>query len=321
MLPSGPHEEDNAGMTEAGGESVNAGGEDVWTVGRLLTWTTDWLASRGSDSPRLDAEVLLAAVRGCPRIMLYTAFDEPVDEQRRGQFRELIRRRGDGEPVAYLVGKREFFSLDFKVTPATLIPRPETEGLVVRLLDICKQRSAAAPAPRVIDVGTGSAAVAVAVAKHLPAARVVATDCSEDALAVAAVNVEGHGVGDQVQLVACDLFDHSATAGSWDVIVSNPPYVREDEFAGLAPDVRLHEPRQALVGGPTGCEVIERLLPGAAARLTAGGWLLIEVGPSTAERAAALVAATPGLVVEPTLADATGLPRIIQARADGSVCP
>ena len=311
-------------MTETDGQSVAKavakGSPDDWTVGRLLTWTTDWLASRGSESPRLDAEVLLAAVKGCPRIMLYTAFDESVDERRRAQFRELVRRRGEGEPVAYLVGKREFFSLDFKVTPATLIPRPETEGLVVRLLDICRQMPDTCT-PRVIDVGTGSGAVAVAVAKQCQSAHVLATDCSEAALAVAASNVERHGVGERVQLIACDLLEHPATAGRWDVIVSNPPYIREDEYDGLAPDVRRHEPRQALVGGPTGCELIERLLPAAAARLVAGGWLLIEVGPSTVERAAALVADTPGLVGEVTLSDAVGLPRIIQARADGSVCP
>lgn len=294
--------------------AASAAEGEVWTVGRLLTWTTDWLGKRGSESPRLDAEVLLAAVRGCQRIMLYTAFDEPVDEAMRGRFRELIRRRGEGEPVAYLVGEKEFFSLPFTVTPATLIPRPETEGLVVRLLDLCKQRAVAAP--RILDVGTGSGAIAVTLAKQLPTASLVATDCSEAALAVAAVNAERHGVADRVRCVACDLLEHPATAGSWDFIVSNPPYVREDEFNGLPPDVRLHEPRQALVGGPTGCEVIERLLPAAAARLAPGGWLLIEVGPSTAAAAAGLIAATAGLVAEPTLRDAAGLPRIVQARAE-----
>ncbi len=294
--------------------AASPAGEEVWTVGRLLTWTTEWLGKRGSESPRLDAEVLLAAVRGCQRIMLYTAFDEPVNEAMRGRFRELIRRRGEGEPVAYLVGEKEFFSLPFTVTPATLIPRPETEGLVVRLLDLCKQRAVAAP--RILDVGTGSGAIAVTLAKQLPTANLVATDCSEAALAVAAVNAERHGVADRVRCVACDLLEHPATAGSWDFIVSNPPYVREDEFNGLPPDVRLHEPRQALVGGPTGCEVIERLLPAAAARLAPGGWLLIEVGPSTAAAAAGLIAATAGLVAEPTLRDAAGLLRIVQARAE-----
>jgi release factor glutamine methyltransferase len=287
---------------------------EVWTVGRLLTWTTDWLGKRGSESPRLDAEVLLAAVRGCQRIMLYTAFDEPVDETLRGRFRELIRRRGEGEPVAYLVGEKEFFSLPFTVTPATLIPRPETEGLVVRLLDLCKQRAVAAP--RILDVGTGSGAIAVTLATQLAAANLVATDCSEAAVAVAAANAERHGVADRVHCVAGDLLEHPATAGSWDFIVSNPPYVREDEFSSLPPDVRLHEPRQALVGGATGCEVIERLLPTVAARLAPGGWLLIEVGPSTAAAAAGLIAATAGLVAEPTLRDAAGLPRIVQARAE-----
>lgn len=294
--------------------AASAAEGEVWTVGRLLTWTTDWLGKRGSESPRLDAEVLLAAVRGCQRIMLYTAFDEPVDETLRGRFRELIRRRGEGEPVAYLVGEKEFFSLPFTVTPATLIPRPETEGLVVRLLDLCKQRAVAAP--RILDVGTGSGAIAVTLAKQLATANLVATDCSEAAVAVAAANAKRHGVADRVQCVACDLLEHPATAGSWDFIVSNPPYVREDEFASLPPDVRLHEPRQALVGGPTGCEVIERLLPAAAARLASGGWLLIEVGPSTAVAAAERIAATAGLVAEPTLRDAAGLPRIVQARAE-----
>ena len=118
----------------------NSGDEgNVWTVGRLLTWTTEWLGTRGSDSPRLDAEVLLAFVRSCPRILLYTAFDEVVDGEERQQFRELVRRRGQGEPVAYLVGIKEFFSISLKVTPATLIPRPETEGLVVRALDVWRQ--------------------------------------------------------------------------------------------------------------------------------------------------------------------------------------
>ena len=140
--------------------------EDVWTVGRLLTWTTDWLAGKGSDSPRLDAEVLLAHVRGCPRIALYTAFDDVVDEAGRTRFRGLVKRRGEGEPVAYLVGSREFFSLALAVSPAVLIPRPETEGLVVRAIDLCRHLES----PRIADVGTGSGAIAVALAKHLPKA-------------------------------------------------------------------------------------------------------------------------------------------------------
>lgn len=284
--------------------------DDAWTVGRLLTWTTDWLGAREAESPRLDAEVLLAHVRGCPRIALYTAFDEPVADAERARFRELVKRRGEGEPVAYLVGTREFFSLPFQVTPAVLVPRPETEGLVVRVLDLCK----AAAAPRIADVGTGSGVIAVTLAKHLPAATFVATDTSAAALAVARANAQRHGVADRIEFVECDLLADPRAAGPWDVIVSNPPYVRDDEFAALPRDVRDHEPRGALVAGPTGVEVVARLAAAAAGRLVAGGWLVVEIGPTVAAAAEAALAAVPGLTPGPTLKDLAGHARIVQAR-------
>src|SRR5436309_1823881 len=156
---------------------------ESWTVLRLLTWTTDYLKSHGSENPRLDAEVLLAHARGCERIMLYTAFDQVVDESTRAKFRELVKQRAEDTPVAYLVGKREFYSLSFRVTPDVLIPRPETEFVVVAALDALKgsgftvQGSAdSVQNPFVADVGTGSGAIAVAIAKHAPQSRVVATD-------------------------------------------------------------------------------------------------------------------------------------------------
>ena len=284
--------------------------DDVWTVGRLLTWTTDWLGTKGAEAPRLDAEVLLAHVRGCPRIALYTAFDTPVADAERGRFRELVKRRGEGEPVAYLVGSREFFSLPFIVTKDVLIPRPETEGLVVRTIDLLKD----AAAPRIIDVGTGSGAIAVTLAKQLPKARLVATDISPAALAVAKANAERHGVADRIEFVECDLLADPRTAGPWDVIVSNPPYVREDEYPARPRDVREHEPKSALVAGPTGAEIVARLAAEAAERLAPGGWLLVEIGPSTVAAAEAAIAAQPGLTAGPTLKDMAGLPRIVQAR-------
>jgi len=284
--------------------------DDVWTVGRLLTWTTDWLGARGSDAPRLDAEVLLAHVRGCPRIALYTAFDTPVADAERARFRELVKRRGEGEPVAYLVGSREFFSLPFTVTKDVLIPRPETEGLVVRSLDLVKS----AAAPRIADVGTGSGAIAVTLAKQLPRATLVATDIAPAALAVAQANAERHGVAERITFVECDLLADPRAAGPWDVIVSNPPYVREDEYPALPRDVRDHEPKTALVAGPTGVEIVTRLAAEAAERLAPGGWLLVEIGPSTAAAAEAALAAQAGLVPGPTLKDLAGLPRIVQAR-------
>lgn len=284
--------------------------DDVWTVGRLLTWTTDWLGTKGAEAPRLDAEVLLAHVRGCPRIALYTAFDTPVADAERARFRELVKRRGEGEPVAYLVGSREFFSLPFTVTKDVLIPRPETEGLVVRALDLLKD----AAAPRIIDVGTGSGAIAVTLAKQLPRAMIVATDIAPAALAVAKANAERHGVADRIELVECDLLADPRAAGPWDVIVSNPPYVREDEYPALPRDVRDHEPKSALVAGPTGVEIVARLAGEAAERLAAGGWLLVEIGPSTVVAAEAALASQPELTAGPTLKDMAGLPRIVQAR-------
>jgi len=291
---------------------------DVWTVGRLLTWTTDWLKARGSESPRLDAEVLLAWVRGCPRIALYTAFDVPVGDDERARFRALVKRRGDGEPVAYLVGSREFFSLPFAVSPAVLVPRPETEGLVIRALDLCQAAVQAGVArPRILDVGTGSGAIVITLAKRLPQAECVATDISAQALAVARDNAQRHAVAERVDFVECDLLADPRAAGPWHLIVSNPPYVREDEFESLPRDVRLHEPRTALVAGPTGVEVIGRLVVAAAEQLVAGGWLLVEVGPATAAAAEELVAAQAGLVPAATIKDNAGLPRIVQARRGG----
>ncbi|NBT12097.1 MAG: peptide chain release factor N(5)-glutamine methyltransferase [Planctomycetia bacterium] len=284
--------------------------DDAWTVGRLLNWTTEWLGGKGSDSPRLDAEVLLAHVRGCPRIMLYTAFDTPVGDVERARFRELVKRRGEGEPVAYLVGSREFFSLPFTVGPAVLVPRPETEGLVVRVIDLCKPLSA----PRVVDVGTGSGAIAVALAKHLPTARLTATDVSPPALAVARENALRHGVAERTEFIECDLLADPRAAGPWDIVVSNPPYVRDDEFESLPRDVRLHEPKGALVAGPTGVEVIARLASSAVERLAPGGWLVVEIGPTIATAAEAAIAAVAGLEPGPTLKDLAGLPRIVQAR-------
>jgi release factor glutamine methyltransferase len=287
---------------------------DVWTVGRLLAWTTDWLATRGRESPRLDAEVLLASVRGCPRIALYTAFDVPVGEAERTRFRELVKRRGNGEPVAYLVGSREFFSLPFAVPPAVLVPRPETEGLVVRVLDLCRAAGEAGARSRILDVGTGSGAIAVTLAKHLPQAEIVAGDVSTAALDVARGNAARHGVADRVEFVESDLLDHPRLAGPWDVIVSNPPYVREDEFDALPRDVRMHEPRGALVAGPTGVEVVGRLAAAAATRLAPGGWIVVEIGPAVAAASAALLAAESALEPGPTLKDLAGLQRIVQAR-------
>jgi release factor glutamine methyltransferase len=286
---------------------------EAWTVGRLLSWTADYLAQHGSDSSRLDAEVLLAESLECERIELYTTFDHVPAEKARDAFRELVRRRAAGMPVAYLVGRREFYSLSFRVTPDVLIPRPETEFLVMALVDLARER----PADQEIaicDVGTGSGNIAVSVAKHLPSARVTAVDSSPAALEVAGTNAAQHGVQSRIELIQSDLFSAVPQERRFDFVVSNPPYVRESEIESLPRDVRDYEPREALVAGPLGTEVIQRLAPQAAERLSAGGHLLLEIHPALHDEVRALVEADGRFEPASTVKDLAQLPRVIQAK-------
>jgi release factor glutamine methyltransferase len=283
-----------------------------WTVGRLLQWTADYLKGRGADSPRLDAEILLAHALGCQRIQLYTTFEDSPKDAERAAFRELVRQRAEGTPVAYLVGRKEFYSLSFKVGPGVLIPRPETELIVVTLLDLVKQRGDSSP-PEIADVGTGSGILAVTLAKHLPAARVVATDRSKAALSIVEENARQHGVTDRVQCIECDLLGGVDAATQFDFIVSNPPYVSSAEYGKLPRDVRDFEPREALLAGPKGTEVIERLIEQAATRLRPGGRLLIEISPMIHIAVQECLSATAGLHSGPTIKDLARLPRVVQA--------
>jgi release factor glutamine methyltransferase len=285
----------------------------AWTVGRLLKWTTDYLQSHGSDSPRLDAEVLLAEILQCPRIQLYTAFDNEPGEEERAAFRELIRRRAEGVPVAYLVGHREFYSLDFRVTPDVLIPRPETELLVVALLDLAKAHSAGAKL-KIADVGTGSGIIAVCAAKHLSGCRVTAIDLNPQALKVAKTNAEMHGVSGRIEFIQSDLFAALELDDKYDFILSNPPYVAEDELQTLGPEVRNFEPHAALVAGPRGTEVIEKLIPQSVERLNPGGYLVMEISPMIHDRVLPLLAAETRFDLATTIKDLARLPRVVRAR-------
>lgn len=287
--------------------------QESWTIGRLLTWTTDYLKQHGADSPRLDAEVLLAHARGCQRIELYTAFDAEVSDDVRAAFRELVKRRAAGTPVAYLVGKREFYSLSLRVTPDVLIPRPETEFLVIAALDEIKRLKPESQ-PTVVDVGTGSGAIAIAIARHAPAARVTAIDISPAALAVAKENAAAHGVGERIALVCGDLLDALPGGEHFDIVVSNPPYIGESELPSLAREVKDHEPRRALIAGPTGLEVITRLIPQAAERLRPGGLLILEISPMLERYVRDLLAADGRFEPGATAKDLAGLARVVKAR-------
>ncbi len=288
--------------------------QQTWTIGRLLTWTTDYLRNHGSDSPRLDAEVLLAHARGCQRIELYTAFDEEAGEEVRVAFREMVRRRAEAAPVAYLVGGKEFFSLHFRVSEDVLIPRPETELLVVSLLDKAKALSSTAETLHIADVGTGSGVLAVCAAKHLPSAQVKAIDISPAALEIARKNANLHNVNDRIEFIEGDLLTALPAEPAFDFIVSNPPYIGDGEFDALPDDVRLHEPRIALTSGPTGTEIIEQLIPQAAERLKPGGWLMIEISPIIATAVQQLFANGPRFETAAIVKDHAQHPRVITAR-------
>ncbi len=206
---------------------------ETWTVGRLLEWTTSFLKSHGSDTPRLDAELLLAEARGCQRIELYTSFTEEPSESVRTAFRELVKRRAEGMPVAYLLGRREFYSLSFRVTPDVLIPRPETEFLLIALFDLVSAVGQDAAELSIADLGTGSGILAICAARELEAARVLAVDISAAALAVARANANTHQVAERIELVESDLLAAVPAERRFDFILSNPPYVTTAEMAAL----------------------------------------------------------------------------------------
>ena len=287
---------------------------ESWTIGRLLTWTTDYLKRSGAESPRLDAELLLAHARGCKRIDLYTAFEEAAGEPLRTAFRELVKRRADGMPVAYLVGRREFYSLSFRVTPDVLIPRPETEFVVVETLDLIARAGITGRPVDVADVGTGSGAIAVCLAKHAPAARVTAIDISPAALKIATQNVADHALAERITLVESDLLTALPPDARFDFIVSNPPYIGQSEMPKLAREVRDHEPHLALVGGEVGVEVIQRLIPQAAERLRPGGWLVLEISPFIEPQVRQLFADDARWETPVVTKDLAQLARVVKAR-------
>jgi len=228
----------------------------------------------------LDAQVILGHVLGRDRGWLLAHPEAPLSAAQAGAFAELIARRHTGEPVAYLTGQREFFGLVFHVSPAVLVLRPETEHLVEAALEWAAPR----PPLTIADAGTGSGAIAVSLAAHLPQARLVATDISRAALAVAASNAERHGVAARLSLAQADLL--APLRPGVDLIVSNPPYIATADLAALA--VARHEPRAALDGGPDGLEVIRRLLRDAARLLARPGLLLVEIGAGQGAAATAL---------------------------------
>jgi release factor glutamine methyltransferase len=246
----------------------------VWSTARLLAWTRDFFERRDVEQPRLCAEILLAHALGCERIELYTRHDAVPAAPQRDAFRALVRQAADGAPIAYLTGTKDFFSLTFEVTPAVLVPRPETEILVERVIHLARQPGA--EARRVLDVGAGSGCIIVSLAKHLPEAEAFASDISPPALGIARRNAARHGVAERIDFRIGDLL--APWAGfEFDVIVSNPPYVALRDANATPRAVRDFEPHVALFGGDDGLVFQRRLADEALASLRAGGHLFTEV--------------------------------------------
>ncbi len=280
----------------------------VWTIRALLAWTADYFQSKKIESARLEAQILLAHVLNCLRIELVARSDEIPEPRFRAAFRELVKRRVDGWPVAYLTGEREFYLLKFDVSPAVLIPRPDTETLVQEALTLLKGKSA----PSILDLGTGSGCIAVSIAHQHKTARVTAVDVSPDAAEVAKRNAAKHGVADRVTVLVGDLFAPLPSGSTFDLIVSNPPYVTPTEFDALTPDVRDHEPRGALDGGPDGLAFYRRIAAGAESVLKPSGTVMVEIG-STQEEAVRSAFAEKGFATLPAVKDLGRRPRVVIA--------
>lgn len=266
-----------------GTEEPSAAAADVWTVQRILEWTTGFLKQKGVESARLEAELLLAHARGCQRIRLYTDFDAIVTDEQRSRMREMVQRRAKREPLAYLVGNREFYGRSFEVGHGVLIPRPETETLI----DVCLEYIPRDSEYVIAEVGFGSGCVSITLARQCPGLRVLATDISERAMEFSTRNVARHGVPDRVELLhgnclipVAERLAALQLPAKLDGIVSNPPYIRIDEMETLQPEVGLHEPAEALLAGADGLDVVRKIIAESISLLKSGAFIAFELDPA-----------------------------------------
>ena len=250
----------------------------VWTIGEIVKWSEGFFEGRGAETPRLDAEVMLSFLLGVARIYLYVHFDQPLTEGELSRYREMVKRRAAGEPVAYIVGRKEFMGLTFKVTSDVLVPRPDTETLVTAVIERLKDRGGA----KIADIGAGSGAVALSLAEYLPEVFLTAVDISREALKVARENAEKLGFSERVEFREGDLLA-PLEGETFDAIVSNPPYIPRGETESLPSEVKA-EPRLALDGGEDGLDFYRRLLKESGGLLREEGFLAVECGDGQSGR-------------------------------------
>ena len=278
-----------------------------WTIREVLDWTTQDFAGRGIASPRLDAELLVAKALEMDRVGLYLDLNRPLVDRERSAIRPLVARRREREPVAYILGYRDFYGRRFEVSPAVLIPRPDTETLVEHALACIPEDSAC----RVLDVGTGSGAIAVTIAAERPLALVTATDISNAALEVASRNAERLEVDSRIRFERADLL---SGAEQYDVIVSNPPYIAQSEMATLQAEVRKHEPVIALEAGEDGLDVVRALLAAAEPATATSAQMLIEIGAGQAESVVSFAAEHAAWQLVAVYPDLNRIERVVHLR-------
>ncbi|MBW7893996.1 MAG: peptide chain release factor N(5)-glutamine methyltransferase [Opitutaceae bacterium] len=278
------------------------------TVLEIIKRTTDFLAGKGVENARLNAELLVGHALGLKRMQLYMLFERPLSEPELETIRPLVRRRGAREPLQYIVGEMEFFGVNLKIDRRALIPRPETE----HLLALITEKLSAAPA-RILDLGTGSGAIALGLARHYPEAKVTAFDVSAEAVELTRENIARNQLADRVTALQSDWFSALDAAARFELVVSNPPYLTAAEAADTAAEIRQYEPSLALTPGVTGMEALTPIIAGARDRLETGGWLALETGIAQHAALAAQLAAQ-GYTGFESVADLTGRPRFVFAR-------
>jgi release factor glutamine methyltransferase len=251
--------------------------EETWTIKKLLDWTTEYFKKFDIEWPHLEAEILLAHALKFKRIDLYVHFERALKEEELKYFKRLILRRSKHEPIAYITGIQPFMSLDFKVDPAVLIPRPETEKLVEATIDLAKEFEN----PKILDIGTGCGNIAISLAKYIPGSAVLGIDSSAGALNIASENAKIHKIEDRCKFAECDLFPESGN--KFDLIVSNPPYIPTGEIDKLQEEIKF-EPRAALDGGPDGLDHIKKIIDSSSKYLTPKGYLILEFGMGQANK-------------------------------------
>lgn len=283
---------------------------EPWSIKRVLAWASDDFRRRGNTSARLDAELLLGEALGLDRIKLIVEAERPLSDAELARYRALIKRRRAAEPIAYILGRREFFALPMRVDRRVLIPRPDTEILVEAALEGTRERHLYG---RMLDLCTGSGCVAIAFAKERPTWRVTAVDLSPDAAAVARDNVLRAGVVNHLTVLEGDLFEPLEPGARFELITANPPYIPSGDIAGLDADVRDFEPRLALDGGADGLDITRRLVGAAASYLEPGGLLALEGGYDQAPAVSALLESA-GFVEVTRHKDLAGIERVVSGR-------